>query len=41
MSLILLFWVSDGAGFYRSRVTSGIGFFVPGTKRRGAALLLL
>jgi hypothetical protein len=31
----LLFWVSGGGGFYRSRVTSGIGFFVPGTKRSG------
>ena len=31
----MLFWVSGGGGFYRSGVTSGIGFFVPGTERRG------
>jgi len=31
----LLFWVSGGGGFYRSRVTSSIGFFMPRMERRG------
>jgi len=37
----LLFWVSGGGGFYRSRVTSGIRFFAPGMERRGGGFAAL